>query len=271
MRTAMRKNLGLTLVVGLIVVAGGLALALRGAGAAVVVPAGYDTFVTPDDARSFDDFSSHPVPADFFGPGSLAFTGRVTLKGGPPVDSNQFGSADTVIKRINSVTVPGDTPLTVTGLSFVSAAPITVTYRDGRTESWNVTVNASSVTASAGRMRFNSDGTFTSSLSIYPKYTFTRFGAAARTLDTGSGGGAAPINLSSTNGTWSQSGSVTVINPGSEDSLLASHNVKPAPTPCPTATAQPADGTASASRQTASSARAICAQTDTTTATQSQP
>lgn len=267
MRTALRKNLGLTLVVGLIVLAGGMALALRGAGAAVVVPAGYDTFVTPDDARSFDDFSSHPVPADFFGKGSLAFKGRVTLKGGPPVDSTQFGSADTVIKRNNSVTVPGDTSLSVTGLSFVSAAPITVQFADGHTESWNVTVNASNTTGSAGSMRFNADGTFTSSLSIYPKYTFTRYGAAPRTLDTGSGGGAAPINLSSTNGTWSQSGSVTVINPGSEDSLLASHGVKPAPTPCPTATVQPIDGTASASRQTATSARAICAQpADTTTA-----
>ncbi|HEV2863837.1 MAG TPA: hypothetical protein VGX48_22770 [Pyrinomonadaceae bacterium] len=263
MRTALRKNVGLALVVGLIVMAGGLAAAIRGAGAAVVVPAGYDTFVTPDDARTFDDFSSHPVPAGFFGNGSLAYTGRATLKGGPPVDSTQFGSADTVIKRNNSVTVPGDTSLSVTGLSFVSAAPITVQFSDGHTESWNVTVGASNTTGSAGTMHFNSDGTFTSSLSIYPKYTFTRYGAAARTLDTGSGGGAAPINLSSTNGTWSQSGSVTVINPGSEDSILASHGVKPAPTPCPTATVQPADGTAS--RQNVSSARAICASTETTT------
>lgn len=276
MRTAMRKNLGLTLVVGLIVMAGGLTLAIRGAGANVVVPAGYDTFVTPDDARTYDDFSSHPVPADFFGPGSLAYTGRVTLKGGPPVDSNQFGSADTVIKRVNSVTVPGDTTLTVTGLSFVSAAPITVTYRDGRTESWNVTVGASTATGSAGSMHFNSDGTFTSKLAIYPKYTFTRFGAQPRTFDTGSSGGAAPINLSSTNGTWSQSGSVTVINPGSEDSLLASHGVKPVP-PCPTATAQPIEPqpvakTGTASNQTATSERAICTQTaDTTTAARSQP
>lgn len=272
MRTALRKNLGLTLVVGLIVIAGGMALAIRGAGAAVVVPAGYDTFVTPDDARSFDDFSSHPIPAGFFGNGSLAYAGRATLKGGPPVDSTQFGSADTVIKRNDSVTVPGDTSLSVTGLSFVSAAPITVQFSDGHTESWNVTVNASNTTGSAGSMHFKEDGTFTSSLSIYPRYTFTRYGAAARSLDTGSSGGAAPINLSSTNGTWSQSGSVTVINPGSEDSILASHGVKPAPTPCPTATiqpigAQPIGGTAS--RESTSSARAICASTDTTL--QSQP
>lgn len=268
MRTALRKNVGLMMLVGLIVIAGGLSLAMRGAGASVVVPAGYDTFVTPDDARTFDDFSSHPVPAGFFGNGSLAFTGRVTLKGGPPVDSTKFGSADTVIKRNNSVTVPGDTSLTVTGLSFVSAAPITVTYQDGRTESWDVTVNASTATASAGSMHFNADGTFTSSLSIYPKYTFTRYGAAARVFDTGSSGGAAPINLASTNGTWSQSGSVTVINPGSEDSLLASHNVKPAPTPCPTRTAEPVDNVegASASRRPVTTQQAICASTDTTAA-----
>jgi hypothetical protein len=273
MRTALRKNLGLTLVVGLIVMAGGLGLALRGAGAAVVVPAGYDTFVTPDDARTFDDFSSHPIPAGFFGSGSLAYTGKATLKGGPPVDSAQFGSADTVIKRLNSVTVPGDTALTVTGLSFVSASPITVAYQDGHTENWDIAVGASTATGSAGSMHFNADGTFTSKLSIYPRYTFTRFGAQARVFDTGSGGGAAPINLSSTNGTWSQSGSVTVINPRSEDSLLASHGVTPAPTPCPTATVQPVDGgvAGTASRQTISPQRAICAQTDTTTAAEPQP
>ena len=267
MRTALRKNMGLALVVGLIMLAGGTGLVLRGVGAAVVVPAGNDTFVTPDDARTFDDFSAHPIPADFFGAGSLAYTGRATLKGGPPVDSSKYGSADTVIKRVNSVTVPGDTPLTVAGLSFVSASPITVTYRDGHTENWDIAVNASTVTASAGSMHFNADGTFNSSLSIYPRYTFTRFGANARVLDTGSSSGAAPISLSSTNGSWSQSGSVTVINPRSEDSILASHNIKPAPTPCPTATIQP---TGTATRSATSPSAAICAQTDTT-AVDSQP
>lgn len=264
MRTALKKNLGLALVVGLIVLAGGTGLVLRGVGAAVVVPAGNDTFVTPDDARTFDDFSAHPIPADFFGAGSLEYKGRATLKGGPPVNSSLYGSADTVIKRVNSVTVPGDTALTVTGLSFVSASPITVTYKDGHTENWDITVNASTATGSAGSMHFNADGTFSSRLSIYPKYTFSRLGASARVLDTGSSGGAAPISLSSTNGSWSQSGSVTVINPRSEDSILASHGVKPAPTPCPTATIQPV-GAASSARPISPSA-AICAQTTDTTA-----
>ena len=234
MRTALRKNLGLTLVVGLIVVLGTAALVWRGAGASVVVGAGYDTFTTPADAQTHDSFSSHPIDAGFFGSGSLQYTGTVTLKGGPPVDQAQFGSADTVIHRLQDVTVPGDTALAVQGLSFVSASPITVQFSDGHSEQWNVTVNQSP-TNSGGTMHFNSDGTFNSSLSIYPKYTFTRTGSTTRVLDTGSGGGAAPINLSSSNGTWSQSGSVTVINPGSEQSLLASHNIQPAPTPCPTA------------------------------------
>lgn len=235
MRTALRKNLGLTLVVGLIMVLGTAALVYRGAGAQVVVGAGYDTFTTPADAQTYDSFSSHPIPAGFFGSGSLQYTGSVTLKGGPPVDSSQWGSADTVIHRLQDVSVPGDTALAVQGLSFVSSSPITVQYQDGHSEQWNVTVNQSP-TNSGGSMHFNSDGTFTSSLNIYPKYTFSRAGSANRVLDTGSGGGAAPINLSSNNGTWSQSGSVTVINPNSEQSLLASHHVVP---PCPTATAQP--------------------------------
>lgn len=242
MRTALRKNLGLTMVVGLIVVMGAAALVLRGAGATVVVAAGYDTFTTPADAQTYDSFSSHPIQAGFFGTGSLQYTGTATLKGGPPVDSTQWGSSDTVIHRLNDVTVPGDTALAVQGISFVSASPITVQYSDGHTEDWNVSVSQSTVTSSAGTMHFNSDGTFTSSLSIYPKYTFTRTGSTTRTLDTGSSGGSAPINLSSSNGTWSQSGSVTVINPGSEQSLLASHHVQPtpSPTPCPSPTASPA-------------------------------
>lgn len=241
MRMALRKNLGLPLVVGLIVALGGTALVMKGAGASVVVPAGYDTFTTPADAQSFDNFSSHPIDAGFFGTGSLQYTGTVTLKGGPPVDSTRWGSADTVIRRVSDVTVPGDTSLTVQGLSFVSASPITVQFSDGHTEQWDVSVSQSTATSSAGTMHFNSDGTFNSSLSIYPKYTFTRTGSTSRTLDTGSGGGSAPISLSSSNGTWSQSGSVTVINPGSEQSLMANHHVQPTPTPCPS----PVPGTVS--------------------------
>jgi len=234
MRTALRKNLGLMLVVGLIVVMGTTAFVLRGVGASVVVPSGYDTFTTPADAQTYDNFSSHPIPAGFFGTGSLQYTGSLALKGGPPVDQTRFGSADTVIHRLSDVTVPNDTSLAVEGLSFVSSSPITVQFSDGHSEQWNVTVNQSP-TGSGGTMHFNSDGTFNSTLNIYPKYTFTRTGSTTRVLDTGQSGGAAPINLSSSNGTWSQSGSVTVINPGSEQSQLAKHNIQPAPTPCPTA------------------------------------
>lgn len=255
MRTALRKNLGLTLVVGLIFVLGAAALVMRGVGASVVVPAGYDAFTTPADAQTHDDFSSHPVPADFFGPGSLQYTGVATYQGGSPVDQTRWGSADTVIHRTNDVTVPGDTGLSVQGISFVSSSPITVQYQDGHQEQWNVTVNQSTATGSVGTMHFNSDGTFNSSLSVYPKYTFTMTGRSALTLDTGSGGGSAPINLSSSNGTWSQSGSVTVVNPGSEQSLLASHKVTPTPTPCPTA--QPIGGASTSGATSTKSAATV--------------
>jgi hypothetical protein len=260
---ALRKNLGLTLVVGLIVVMGATAFILRGAGASVVVPSGYDTFTTPADAQTYDSFASHPIPAGFFGTGSLQYTGTATLKGGPPVDSTRFGSADTVIHRVSDVTVPDqpDTSLVVEGLSFVSSSPITVQFSDGHSEQWNVTVNQSP-TGSGGSMHFNSDGTFNSSLAIYPKYTFTRTGSTTRVLDTGAGGGAAPINLSSSNGTWSQSGSVTVIDPGSEQSQLAQHHVLPTPTPCPTATVAPMSGTTSTQSDT-TQAISRCVATDT--------
>lgn len=237
MRKVLKKNLGLTLVVALITAMGGVALIVRSAGASpVTVNAGYDTFTTPDNAQTYDDFSSHPIPAGFFGEGSEEFTGRVTFKGGAPIDQSRFGTADTVIERKQSVQVPGDTNLDVVGISFVSVSPITVKYAKGST-TCNVSVGKSTVKASDGAMHFNADGTFTSKLTIYPKYTFN-CGNGSYSLDTGSAGGRS-INLSSSNGTWSQSGRVTVINPGSEQDLLASHNVRPAPTPCPSPVPQP--------------------------------
>ena len=284
MRKVLKKNLGLTLVVALITLLGGTALVVRSAGAAVTVNSGYDTFTTPNNAQTFDDFASHPIKAGFFGDGSEEFTGRVVFKGGAPIDPAKFGTADTVIERKQSVQVPGDTALEVTGISFVSAAPITIKYANGST-TCNVAVSKSTVKTSGGSMHFNADGTFTSSLTIYPKYHFN-CGNGNYTLDTGSTGGTA-INLSSTNGTWSQSGRVTVVNPGTEQDLLASHNVVPAPTPCPpnpqpTATVVPGgtigvdkvSSSDSLSARSASSANAVaiapCLAT-ADTAVQSQP
>lgn len=257
MRKVLKKNLGLALVVALITVLGGTALVVRSAGAQVTVNAGYDTFTTPDNAQTFDDFSSHPIPAGFFGPGSQEFRGRVVFKGGPAIDPTKFGTADTVIERKQSVQVPGDTLLEVTGISFVSAAPVTINYTNGST-TCNVAVSKSAVKTSGGSMHFNADGTFRSTLTIYPKYTFN-CANGTYALDTGSTGGTS-INLSSTNGTWSQSGRVTVINPGTEQDLLASHNVVPAPTPCPspapqpTATVAPVDRVGSVDKLSARSA-----------------
>ena len=246
MRRVLKKNLGMTLVIALITVLGGVALVVRSAGATqVTVGAGYDTFTTPDNAQTFDDFASHPIPAGtLFGPGSQTFDDRITFKGGPPINPAQFGTADTVIKRLQSVPVPGDTDLEVIGISFVSVSPITINYSSGST-TCNVAVSKSAVRFSGGSMHFNADGTFTSNLTIYPKYHFN-CGNGNYTLDTGSTGSFF-ISLSSTNGTWSQSGRVTVINPGTEQDLLASHNVVPAPTPCPptpqpTATVVPGGG-----------------------------
>lgn len=236
MRKVLKKNLGLTLVVALITIMGGAALLVRSAGAAVVVDKGYDTFTTPDNAQTYDDFSSHPIPAGFFGAGSEEFKGRVTFKGGAPIDPARFGSADTVIERKDAVQVPGDTALDVIGISFVSVSPITIKYANGSSTTCNVSVGKSAVTPSNGTMHFNPEGTFTSSLKIYARYGFNCSNGSYN-LDAGAAGRA--INLSSTNGTWSQSGRVTVINPGSEQDLLASHNVTPAPTPCRTPVPQP--------------------------------
>ena len=44
---------------------------------------GVDLFVTPADGTTAVDFSTNPIPADFFCPGSAPFTGTVGLQGVP--------------------------------------------------------------------------------------------------------------------------------------------------------------------------------------------
>jgi hypothetical protein len=44
---------------------------------------GIDLFVTPNGGATFQDFSTTPIPAGFFGPGSDPFTGKVVYGGQP--------------------------------------------------------------------------------------------------------------------------------------------------------------------------------------------
>jgi len=151
------------------------------------VPAGNDEFETAGDGQTFHDFAGSPIPADFFGTGSLAYGGQVALQGVP---LGPGSNVDTVIQRSQTVNGPGgSTPITMTGLSLRSISPITVTYGNGNTETWDVAVGLSIFKSSSGTMTINSS-TFDSTLKVWPRFTFTRLSdGAQKVLDTGSGSG----------------------------------------------------------------------------------
>jgi hypothetical protein len=142
------------------------------------IPSGDDTFQTPDNGETVDDFSGSPIPAGFFGPGSLPYRGTVVLKGKPlPEYGDQ--NIDTVITRESGGYVPFTTSLRMKALSMESSAPITVSFEDNHTEKWDVAVKLSTSVAST--------------LKVYPSFTFTRntalssaYGEATKEMDTGS-------------------------------------------------------------------------------------
>jgi hypothetical protein len=115
---------------------------------------GVDCFRTTCGATQFD-FSTTPIPADFFDPGSLPFDGVVILGG---------ECTDTVVQRLQPTFFEGDpptatVPIEVTALSLVSCEPITVRYSNGAPDSrWNVAVRQSAVTPSSGQITLERPG-----------------------------------------------------------------------------------------------------------------
>ena len=90
---------------------------------------GNDEFETAADGQTFHDFGGSPIPADFFGTGSLAYSGLVPLQGVP---LSSGSNVDTIIERSADVTAPGgSTPIAMTGLSLRSSSSITVSYSGG--------------------------------------------------------------------------------------------------------------------------------------------
>ena len=207
--------LGLAFLVGIALVAGLFVTSKSKAAPSLFIQAGNDEFETTGNGETYHNFQASPVPAGFFGSGSRQYAGLVPLVGVPV--NPAVSDTDTVIHRNQDVFTPGSTTITMTALNLKSINPITVSYLDNHTESWNVQVNLSDVQASGGSMSFNSDGSgFDSSLSVFPKFTFTRVSdGATRVLDTGGsgGGGLAPTTQSAMtiNGGGSDSGSLQAI------------------------------------------------------------
>lgn len=190
------------------------------------VPAGNDEFVTDADGETYHDFGGEPIPANFFGSGSLAYSGLVALEG-VPLDPD-VSPVDTIIERENEVSAPGgSTPITMTGLSLESTNPITVTYSGGATEDWNVHVGLSLFKSSTGTMTINSS-TFDSTLKVWPRFTFTRVGGGVppKVLDTGGSGLTA-----------SQTTAATAVESDEGDTVVIG-DPQPLPAPCKTAVAR---------------------------------
>jgi hypothetical protein len=210
---------GLALVVGLFVTTTKSTAAPNG----FPVAAGNDEFETADDGETFHDFEGKKIPAGFFGAGSLAYGELVALKGVPLAPGSDV---DTIIYRHNTVFGPGgSTALTMTGLSLVSSAPLTIHFNNGVqtwTEQWNMAVGLSAYKASTGSMTINSS-TFDSTLKVWPKFTFTKVGGGGGpiVLDTG-----APTGPGLT-----AADSATTIGIGT---------IEPSPRPAPEPTVAPA-------------------------------
>ena len=75
--------LGMAFFVGLALVVGLFVTTSTAMQSGFPVVAGNDEFETTANGESQHDFAGSPIPADFFGSGSLAYTGTVTLEGVP--------------------------------------------------------------------------------------------------------------------------------------------------------------------------------------------
>jgi hypothetical protein len=182
--------LGIAFLVGMVMVAGLFVTTRSRAAMTTYIQAGNDEFETTANGETYHNFQASPVPAGFFGSGSQQYAGLVPLVGVPL--NPAVNDTDTIIHRNQDVFTPGSTTITMTALNLKGINPITVSYLDGHTESWNMAVNLSSLKTSGGSMSFSDSGTFDSTLSVYPKFTFTRVSdGAVKVLDTGgsSGGG----------------------------------------------------------------------------------
>jgi len=172
---------GMTVVVGLFVT-----VKSRAAVQTTYIQAGDDKFETTNNGETYHNFQASPIPAGFFGSGSQQYSGLVPLEGVPIPGQ---GDIDTIIHRNQDVFTPGSTTITMTALSLKGINSITVTYDNGNQEAWNVRVGLSSLKSSSGTMSFTSGSSFDSSLSVYPKFTFTRVSdGAVKVLDTGGSG-----------------------------------------------------------------------------------
>ena len=169
---------------------------------------GSDFFVTPGPlgvaGPTYDDLSSSPLPADFFGPGSDPFDGVISLVGSPLTGTGlPSANTDCIVERQGiAIFPPGPFPKTavvptqMVALHLVSSMPITVTFNGtgggGTSSTYDVEVCLSSIHSQPpGSMAIThtraEGGTFTSTTPVIPKLNFSRVsgteGVLSATLD----------------------------------------------------------------------------------------
>jgi hypothetical protein len=190
------------------------------------VTAGIDVWNTPDDGNTLVDFTSNPIPADYFCPGSPAFAQQIKLKGSPIVTNpaGALGKSDTVVERLSDATFDGSltatTSLQVDALSLVQSAPVTIGCTSG-SKTFNVTVNRDwnppPGTQTKGSISIHesdstgSGGTFDATVYVPGRVTFT---------DTSNGTSLTPLSdlvtLQVSGGAWASSpGTGGVVHSGS--------------------------------------------------------
>lgn len=171
------------------------------------------------------------VPAGFFGSGSNPLNTTVQLTGqpfGPGGGAGLPAAADTSVRRAKdpSLSAIGDVAtvgIKMKGLSLASVAPVTVTYSNGDTELWDVHVGLSSLATQpwgslTATKTYSGGGTFDSSMTVVPKFTFTRVsGGAVYVLDVGNPAWGIPAStIAASNTPWIASlpGHIGSFHPG---------------------------------------------------------
>jgi len=137
------------------------------------IPTGDDCLSTPCGATRAD-FCETPIPAGFFGPGSLPFEGIIVLGGD--------GTPDTTIRRFNAMLLDGPPetiPIELVQLNLSSCSPITVNINNVPTL-WDVDMTLSLIPVQPGSMTVTKQhpngGVFTSQFNVRPHFTFTEVG-----------------------------------------------------------------------------------------------
>src|ERR1041385_268963 len=172
---------------------------------------GIDCWTTPRGGSTYLSFASNPLPTNFFGPGCESFNGSITLMGTPlqTTPPAVLGQTDTIVQRLQAANlIPGGSatvPIQIVALQLMSVQPFQVNC-NGTPQPWRLDVCLSgAATQSVGSMTITVEacgagGTFTATLPVMPKLTFTRISdGTVRVLDQPT---QLPIAFSTRNGHW---------------------------------------------------------------------